>query len=71
MRVDLPLVRKSDKRNVGELTLIRNMCWQWTDDDGRRLPNPVREDTLIVSLKNSAGEEICWFQVPMDKLQLD
>lgn len=71
MRVDLPLVRKSDKRNVGELTLIRTLDWHFADEEGRRLASPKREDTLLVSLKNTAGDEICWFQVPMDALQLD
>lgn len=71
MRVDLPLIRKFDKRNVGELTLIRTLDWYFVDDDGRRLATPKREDTLLVSLKNAAGEEICWFQVPMDRLMLE
>jgi hypothetical protein len=71
LRVDLPLIRKSDRRNVGELTLIRAMNWQFVDDGGNRLATPKQQDTLIVSLKNAAGEEICWHTVPMDQLALD
>ena len=71
MRVDLPLKRKSDKRDIGQLTLIRTLHWQFTDEAGRRLSMPAKEDLLIISLRNAAGEEIYTHELPMKQLQLD
>jgi hypothetical protein len=71
MRVDLPLIRRRDRKPVGELTLIRTMHARFTDDEGKHLPSPVNEDTLIIYLRNPTGEEICCLTVPMAKLQMD
>lgn len=67
-RVEIPLLRSTDKRDVGTLTLIRTDTWILYDDAGRRLPAPRHQDTLIVTLNRPDGEQVIYTQIPITEL---
>lgn len=68
VRVELPLIRSSDKRDIGTLSLIRNYAWRLYSEDGRRLPTPQLEDVVVITLTNPAGEQVTWLQMPSSAL---
>jgi hypothetical protein len=67
-RLEIPLLRSRDKKDVGTLTLIRTNTWILYDEAGKRLPAPRNQDTLIVSLSRPDGEQIVYTQIPMAEL---
>ena len=70
-RVDLPLIRKRDRKPVGTLTIVRANHWQMTDAGGKRHASPVRADQLLLTLTDAKGHEVCYLEVPMDQLPAD
>jgi hypothetical protein len=68
VKIDIPLVRSRDNRDLGTLSLIRDNMWKLYDDQDQRLVNPVLVDTLIITLTNAKGEQVCWHQMPMQTL---
>ena len=67
-KVELPLIRKRDKRTVGTLTLIRTDHTWFTDRDGQQLPSPQKLDSLIAVLRAPDGEEISYDYIRMTDL---
>ena len=67
-RVDLPLIRRRDRKAVGTLTIVRANHPAFTDEEGSRRANPVRIDQLLITLTDVKGETISYFEVPMDRL---
>jgi hypothetical protein len=70
-RVDLRLIRKRDRKPIGMLTIVRTNHWRFANDDGERIPNPIRTDQLLITLTDAKGEEIAYLEVPMDQLPAD
>jgi hypothetical protein len=66
--IDIPLVCNRDNRDLGVLTLIGNNGLRLHDDQGQRLVNPTKIDTLSVTLTSAKGEQVCWHQAPMTVL---
>ncbi len=67
-RLEIPLLRSRDKKDVGTLTLIRTDSWILYDEAGKRLPIPKSQDTLIVTLSRPDGEQVVYTQIPMSEL---
>jgi hypothetical protein len=67
-RIDLPLIRRRDRKNVGTLTIVRASHPAFTDETGARRANPVRLDQLLITLTEATGEEVTALQVPMNRL---
>jgi hypothetical protein len=67
-RIDLPLIRKRDRKPVGTLTIVRANYWAFGDDDRRRTGSPKRIDQLLITLTDANGEEVCYFELPMERV---
>jgi hypothetical protein len=70
-RIDLPLIRRRDRKNVGTLTIIRSNHPAFTDEHGARRSNPVRIDQLLIMLSDATGETVCSLEVAMERLPVD
>ena len=70
-RIELPLIRKRDRKPVGTLTIIRANHWAFGDDARHRHGTPKRTDQLLITLTDAKGEEVCYLEVPMDQLPAD
>ena len=70
-RVDLPLIRKRDRKPVGTLTIVRANHWGFGDDVRHRTGSPKRIDQLLITLTDANGENVAYLEVPMDQLPPD
>lgn len=70
-KISRQLVRKSDKREIGTLEIIRTKLTKLHDFNGQRLVNPEKVDSIIVVLTNPLGEQVFWEQVPVSELDGD
>jgi hypothetical protein len=70
-RVDLPLIRRRDRKPVGTLTIVRANHPAFTDETGARRTNPIRIDQLLITLTDAKGETVGYFEVPMERLPAD
>jgi hypothetical protein len=70
-RIDLPLIRKRDRKPVGTLTIVRANHPAFTDEHGARRSNPARIDQLLITLTDTKGETVAYLEVPMDQLPAD
>lgn len=67
-KISRNLVRKSDKKSIGTLEIIRTDLTKLHDSNGRRMVNPEKVDSLIIALTNPAGEQVFWESVPLSEL---
>jgi hypothetical protein len=70
-RVDLPLVRKRDRKPVRTLTIVRANHWAFGDDARHRTGSPKRIDQLLITGRHPKGETVAYLEVPMDQLRAD
>ena len=70
-RVDLPLLRKRDRKPVGTLTIVRANHWAFGDNVRHRTGSPKRIDQLMITLTDATGEAVCSLELPMDRLPAD
>ena len=60
--------RQSDHKHVGTITVVRANDWSFTKDDGSRRVNPVRVDSILVTVTNLENEIVGYAVIPMDQL---
>ena len=69
--IDLPLIRKRDRKHVGTLTIVRASHWSFVDEVGQRHSDPKRIDQLLITLTDATGETVAYLEVPMEQLPVD
>jgi hypothetical protein len=70
-RFEKRLTRKRDGKDIGLLTVIRTRVNKLHDERGQRLVNPVRVDSLIITVTSPTGEQVVFHHMPFDQLTLD
>jgi hypothetical protein len=69
--VDLPLIRKRDRKPLGTSTIVRANHWAFGDDVRHRTGSPKRIDQFLITLCDAKGEVISYFEIPMEQLPAD
>ena len=62
------LIRERDCTPVGTFTIIRAAHPSFTDEHGKRRTGLVRRDRLPITLTDSRGEAVSYFELDMDQL---